>query len=180
MRATGLRRALRSRDSCCRFPGCSHRFFLDGHHIRHWADGGETKLSNLVLLCRFHHRQVHEGRVQVRMLDDGALRFTGARGQALEDAPPAAGDPDAPRRDHAQAGLAIDRNLAVARESIRAAAYVPRRNCVDLKSDDDRVTSVTVTDSADAAASMMVSARGSIRPIGSSRACARATTGWMS
>jgi phosphohistidine phosphatase len=61
-----------------RFPGCSHTRYLDGHHIRHWADGGQTRLSNLVLLCRFHHRQVHEGRVEVRMLDDGALRFTGA------------------------------------------------------------------------------------------------------
>ena len=110
-----IRRALRSRDTGCRFPGCSHRLFLDGHHIRHWADGGETKLSNLVLLCRFHHRQVHEGRVQVRMLDDGALRFTGARGQALEDAPPVAGDPDALRHAHAQAGLAIDARTAVTR-----------------------------------------------------------------
>ena len=79
-----IRRALRSRDAGCRFPGCTHTRFLDGHHIRHWADGGETKLSNLVMLCRFHHRQVHEGRVDVRMLDDGALRFTGARGQRFE------------------------------------------------------------------------------------------------
>ncbi len=110
-----IRRALRSRDTGCRFPGCSHKFFLDGHHIRHWADGGETKLSNLVLLCRFHHRQVHEGRVQVRMLDDGALRFTGARGQALEDALPLSGKADALSRAHAQAGLAIDARTAVTR-----------------------------------------------------------------
>ncbi len=81
-----IRRALQSRDAGCRFPGCTHTRFLDGHHIRHWADGGETKLSNLVMLCRFHHRQVHEGRVDVRMLDDGALRFTGPRGQVLEPA----------------------------------------------------------------------------------------------
>ena len=65
-----IRRALRSRDAGCRFPGCTHTRFLDGHHIGHWADGAETKLSNLVMLCRFHHRQVHEGRVDVRMLDD--------------------------------------------------------------------------------------------------------------
>jgi hypothetical protein len=65
------------------------------------SDGGETKLSNLVLLCRFHHRRVHEGRVQVRMLDDGALRFTGARGQELENALPAVGDADALLRAHA-------------------------------------------------------------------------------
>ncbi len=81
-----IRRALQSRDAGCRFPGCTHTRFLDGHHIRHWADGGETKLSNLVMLCRFHHRQVHEGRVKVRMLDDGALRFTGPRGKIFEPA----------------------------------------------------------------------------------------------
>jgi hypothetical protein len=70
-----LRRALQSRDQGCRFPGCTHTRFIDGHHLQHWAHGGETKLSNLVSLCRFHHRLVHEGRIAVEVLDDGALRF---------------------------------------------------------------------------------------------------------
>jgi len=71
-----IRRALNARDKGCRFPGCSFTRYVDGHHIKHWAHGGETKLSNLVTLCRFHHRQVHEGRVVVTCLNDGAIRFT--------------------------------------------------------------------------------------------------------
>ncbi|MEX2126235.1 MAG: DUF222 domain-containing protein [Woeseia sp.] len=54
-----MRRALRARDKGCCFPGCSNTAFIDGHHIRHRADGGETSLRNLVQLCRHHHRLVH-------------------------------------------------------------------------------------------------------------------------
>jgi hypothetical protein len=56
-----MRRALNSRDQGCVFPGCTHRKYVDGRHVHHWAEGGETKLGNLVSLCRFHDRQVHEG-----------------------------------------------------------------------------------------------------------------------
>lgn len=56
-----MRRALLRRDGGCRFPGCTAHRFVDGHHIRHWAEGGETALDNLVLLCTHHHRLVHEG-----------------------------------------------------------------------------------------------------------------------
>jgi hypothetical protein len=79
-----LRRALRTRDLGCRFPGCPNTRYLDGHHVRHWAQGGETKLSNLVSLCRFHHRQVHEGRVLVQRLDDGAWRFVKPDGRSFD------------------------------------------------------------------------------------------------
>jgi Domain of unknown function (DUF222) len=60
-----LRRFLNARDRGCRFPGCTNTRWVDAHHIHHWANGGETKPSNLVSLCRFHHRAVHEGRVRV-------------------------------------------------------------------------------------------------------------------
>src|SRR5436309_7518296 len=59
-----LRRALQHRDRGCRCPGCALPFG-QGHHIRHWAHGGPTTLSNLALLCRRHHRAVHEEGYQV-------------------------------------------------------------------------------------------------------------------
>lgn len=65
-----LRRALEARDRGCRFPGCGRRF-TDGHHIVHWADGGETSLKNTLLLCRTHHTRVHEGGWRVCSDKDG-------------------------------------------------------------------------------------------------------------
>ena len=57
-----LRRALALRDKGCTHPGCTRpHHWCDAHHIVHWADGGETSLANLVLLCRRHHRMAHEG-----------------------------------------------------------------------------------------------------------------------
>ncbi len=83
-----LRRLLAARDKGCRFPGCSNARYIDMHHIRHWANGGETKPSNLVSLCRFHHRAVHEGGFEVQVLDDGALRFVGPDRGSLDRAAP--------------------------------------------------------------------------------------------
>ena len=66
-----LRRAVVVRDGACRFPGCDRpQSWCDAHHVVHWADGGETKLQNLMLLCRPHHRLVHGG-FSVSRVDDG-------------------------------------------------------------------------------------------------------------
>ena len=81
-----IRRALEFRDRGCRFPGCTSRH-CDAHHVHHWADGGETKLSNLVLLCRRHHRLLHEGGFQVRIGADGAVQFFHPRGRPLHESP---------------------------------------------------------------------------------------------
>ena len=81
-----IRRALEFRDQGCRFPGCTSKH-CDAHHIEHWADGGETKLSNLVLLCRRHHRLLHEGGCSVRMDAQGTTQFLDRRGRPLERSP---------------------------------------------------------------------------------------------
>ena len=93
-----LQRALKARDKGCRFPGCANTRYIDFHHIQHWADGGETKPSNLISLCRFHHRAVHEGGLRIEALDDGALRFVKPNGQNVDGIAPGCtqplGDPD--------------------------------------------------------------------------------------
>ena len=81
-----LRRALQHRDQGCRFPGCGSRY-TQGHHIKHWAQGGPTKLSNLVLLCRRHHRSVHEDGFQVERLTDGEVQFRRPNGWVLPEVP---------------------------------------------------------------------------------------------
>src|SRR6266566_6037867 len=82
-----IRRALHHRDRGCRSPGCGVRFG-QGHHIRHWANGGPTTLSNLALLCRRHHRAVHEEGYQLDRQPDGELRFRRPDGRPLPEVPP--------------------------------------------------------------------------------------------
>jgi hypothetical protein len=81
-----LRRALAHRDQGCRFPGCGLRL-CDAHHVEHWADGGATKLDNLIHLCRRHHRAVHEEGFTVELLADGEARFRRPGGRVIEEAP---------------------------------------------------------------------------------------------
>lgn len=81
-----VNRALRARDRGCRFPGCEHDRYVDAHHIQHWADGGDTSVDNLVLLCRRHHRFVHEGRFSV-VRREGELAFVRPDGRIVGEAP---------------------------------------------------------------------------------------------
>ncbi len=110
-----IRRALRARDHGCRFPGCCFKRYVDGHHVRHWADGGETKLGNLVTLCRFHHRLVHEGQIEIRTLDDGAYRFVKPNGQAFDSPVPPAADWAELVATHASADIRITPATAITR-----------------------------------------------------------------
>ena len=110
-----LRRALQHRDHGCRFPGCGLRLG-EGHHIRHWAAGGPTTLPNLALLCRRHHRTVHEDGYQVARRPDGALEFRRRDGRVLADVPPAPAVPADPfqalRTTNVGHGLRIDAETA--------------------------------------------------------------------
>ena len=108
-----LRRALRSRDAGCQFPGCTHERFLHAHHIQHWARGGETALENLVQLCSYHHRLVHEGGFRVEATEPGAerrtVRFRRPDGQ-LVPAAPGCGPARGPRlgERHRARGVVVD------------------------------------------------------------------------
>lgn len=81
-----LRKALIARDRHCTFPGCTSRLGLDAHHIEHWIDGGETKESNLTLLCRRHHTRVHEDHYQIVRTPRG-LEFRDVNGLLLPRGP---------------------------------------------------------------------------------------------
>ena len=80
-----IRRALQRRDGGCRFPGCTCTRFVDAHHIIHWADGGETRLENLVLLCRRHHRLVHEEGYTIQPAGHGEIHFSLPDGRTLRN-----------------------------------------------------------------------------------------------
>lgn len=81
-----IRRALAARDTGCRFPGCTSRR-CDAHHIEHWADGGATTVDNLILLCRRHHRAVHEGGFELLRQADGSVSVLQPDGHVMPPAP---------------------------------------------------------------------------------------------
>jgi len=70
-----MMRQLRYRDHECRFPGCGARRFTQAHHIVWWERGGPTDLDNLVLVCTFHHKLVHEYGWGLRRDPDGTARW---------------------------------------------------------------------------------------------------------
>ena len=83
---SAMRRLLKARDKGCRFPGCTHQHYIDGHHIKHWAAGGETRIDNLVQLCRYHHRLVHEGGFGCEKTADGRIVFKNKDGNVIRRA----------------------------------------------------------------------------------------------
>ena len=108
-----LWRALVSRDRMCQFPGCGRTGHLVTHHIRHWAEGGETEPGNLILLCRAHHWAVHEGGCLVEGRAPRGLVFRRPDGRILPLCPAPATLPEDPvqalKAFHSALGLEIDR-----------------------------------------------------------------------
>jgi hypothetical protein len=112
-----IRRALEARDHGCRFPGCGSRF-TDAHHVEHWADGGTTKLDNLILLCHHHHRLLHEDgyRVEMNPWPGGRPVFYDRRGLPVpERTPRFRGNVEALLAENRQRGVDPDWRTASSR-----------------------------------------------------------------
>jgi hypothetical protein len=107
----GLRRALEHRDGGCRFPGCGRKL-CDAHHVEPWADGGATNLANILMVCRRHHRALHEEGFTMALGPSGEARFYRPDGRLLPEAPAlpvGAGEPDTALVSRlASHGVAVD------------------------------------------------------------------------
>jgi hypothetical protein len=123
--AGALKRALRKRDATCTYPGCANRIFLEGHHIKHWADGGETSLNNALLLCSSHHRYVHEYGYTIERGSDQRPRFRDPHGRMVAEVParPAVTDLGWPRIRAMNAPLEIDADTVACGWDGRPADY---------------------------------------------------------
>jgi hypothetical protein len=115
-----LRRALRLRDQGCRFPGCTQSRYVDAHHVQHWCDGGETSLDNLITLCRFHHRLLHQESYAIVKQANGDFAFVRPSGEKMARALPQqfedgedTGQTPAIERQHIRSGLVIDARTAL-------------------------------------------------------------------
>ena len=80
-------RQVRYRDRECRFPGCGARRFTEAHHVLWWRHGGRTDLDNLLLICSFHHRLVHEHGWRVKRDSDGTVRWFRSDGTRYRSGP---------------------------------------------------------------------------------------------
>ncbi len=83
-----LRRAVYHRDhGHCQYPACTNSQFTDIHHVAHWHPDGRTDLANLITLCRWHHRDHHEGSYTITVAPDGSPTFRKPDGSPIAQAP---------------------------------------------------------------------------------------------
>jgi hypothetical protein len=83
---SAIARGLWLRDAGCRVPGCGRKRHLHAHHIQGWAEGGPTRLSNLVLVCSGHHRMFHEGKLS-SAIQAGKIVFADQKGRDIPGVP---------------------------------------------------------------------------------------------
>ena len=112
-----ISRALRIRDQGCRFPGCTQSRYVDAHHVQHWCDGGETSLDNLITLCRYHHRLLHQEAYTIVNGAGGEFAFVKSDGKRMPRALPqqfldAEDTGQTPAIEMQQASLGIDADTA--------------------------------------------------------------------
>ncbi|HEY3724894.1 MAG TPA: DUF222 domain-containing protein [Acidimicrobiia bacterium] len=111
-----LRRAIVDRDrGVCRFPGCTHCGRLQIHHRQPWSRGGRTEPANLLLVCLYHHKVLHEGGWHARGDANGCVTFVDPRGRPMPEVPalPARTDSNAIRRTHAATAVRIKADTIV-------------------------------------------------------------------
>jgi hypothetical protein len=108
-----LRTSLERRDGHCRFPGCSRRHGAQAHHVVHWAHGGPTDKDNLVLLCRFHHRLVHEEGFTIAR-EGGTLSFVRPDGRPVPQVPVAGREREPEPPPMTEAGTEAEAAVAAA------------------------------------------------------------------
>lgn len=121
---TAIKRGLLARDRTCTFPGCHHQRFLEAHHVHHWADGGETSMTNLLLVCSTHHTLIHEGGFSVKRRGDGTCYFVRPDGRPVE--PSSAEDEPAVREGPAVYRISSPASRIVANASRRMCASSAR------------------------------------------------------
>jgi hypothetical protein len=125
--SAAMRKGMEARDKGCRFPGCEQVRHVQPHHVHHWTRGGETRLSNLMSLCRFHHWLMHEGGYTMTMVD-GRPEFRDRAGKLVVTVP----DPVRLTRSvhelNAAKGLRIDAETCVSLWEGDAMDY---SNCLD-------------------------------------------------
>ncbi|MBL9013619.1 MAG: DUF222 domain-containing protein [Myxococcales bacterium] len=112
-----LWRAVLKRDTTCRFPGCCNKLFLDGHHATHWIHGGETSLGNVLAICRFHHRYLHEYGYRVELDEQQQPTFFDKQGRVVHAVAPRVigAEVGLPALVRANASLAITATTALSR-----------------------------------------------------------------
>jgi hypothetical protein len=124
-----LKKAVFARDRTCTFPGCHHTHYLDVHHVKHWANGGETNLENLLVLCTTHHTLVHEGGFAIRRHRSGHWYFVRPDGRPLDGVSSSAESVRQERAVYCVAVPSRDREIELWRtsSSLTSGAIAPQR-----------------------------------------------------